>query len=181
MGTWIFLMPTSKLIPILLTEFRDSQMGGHFGTAKTFHRLASQFFGDGMRRAVQEYVRNCTICQQVKYSTKLPQGLLVPLPVPQRIWEELSMDFITCLPKSKGKTVILVVVDRLSKYSHMGALDTHYNATKVAELFVNMVVKLHGFPKTIVSDRDTIFLSHFWRELFRLSGTKLHYSTAYHP
>ena len=91
------------------------------------------------------------------------------------------MDFITCLPKSYGKTVILVVVDRLTKYCHLGVLETHYNATKVAQLFVDMVVKLHGFPKSVVSDRDPLFLSKFWKELFRLSGTKLYYTSAYHP
>ena len=91
------------------------------------------------------------------------------------------MDFITSLPKSQGFTVILVMVDRLSKYCHFGALDSNYNASKVAQLFMTMVVKLYGFPRTIVSDRDSIFLSHFWKELFKLSGTRSCMSSAYHP
>ncbi|GJU53978.1 reverse transcriptase [Tanacetum coccineum] len=85
--------------------------------------------------------------------------------------EDVSMDFITGLPTSKGLTVILVVVDRFSKYAHFGPLPTSFNGHKVAEVFLDMVVKLHGIPKTIVSDRDPIFLSKLWTELFGLSGT----------
>lgn len=91
------------------------------------------------------------------------------------------MDFIISLPLSNGQTVILVVVDRLTKYAHFGALPLSFTAGKVAQLFAEMVVKLHGYPSTIVSDRDPIFISQFWKKLFELSGTKLHNSSAYHP
>ncbi|GJT97993.1 ty3-gypsy retrotransposon protein [Tanacetum coccineum] len=109
-----------------------------------------------------------------------PGGLLQPLPIPEAVWEEVSMDFITWLPMSKGLTVIFVVVDRLTKYAHFSALPTSYNAHRVAELFMDIVVKHHGFPKAVVSDRDAIFVSQFWSSLFKLSGTQLKYSTAYH-
>ena len=91
------------------------------------------------------------------------------------------MDFVTSLPKSQGFTVILVVVDRLTKYCHLGALDTHYTTPKVTSLFLHMVVKLHGYPRSIVTDRDSVFMSSFWKELFSLSGTRLNFSSAYHP
>ncbi|XP_050878548.1 uncharacterized protein LOC127082359 [Lathyrus oleraceus] len=91
------------------------------------------------------------------------------------------MDFITGLPPSNSYTVILVVVDRLSKYSHFIPLKADYNSHKVAEVFLHTIVKLHGFPKTIVSDRDRVFTSQFWQQLFKLSGTTLSMSTAYHP
>ena len=91
------------------------------------------------------------------------------------------MDFITCLSPSKGDIVILVVVDRLSKAAHFGTLSTSFVANLVATLFTNMVIKYHDFPFSIVSDRDSIFLSKFWQALFQLSRTTLKYSTAYHP
>jgi transposase InsO family protein len=107
--------------------------------------------------------------------------LLQPLPAPSGIWEDLSLDFITGQPPSHGCTTILVVVDRFSKSAHFGALHPTYTAYKVAQLFLDMVCKHHGMPRSLVSDRDPIFISQFWRELFKLSGTQLRMSTAYHP
>lgn len=108
-------------------------------------------------------------------------GLLQPLPIPAGVWQDLSMDFIEGLPKSEGCTVILVVVDRLTKYAHFLPLKHPYIATTIAKLFMDNVVKLHGLPHSIVIDRDTIFVSHFWKELFRLYKVNLHLSTTYHP
>ncbi|GKA29453.1 ty3-gypsy retrotransposon protein [Tanacetum coccineum] len=106
---------------------------------------------------------------------------MLPLPTPTAVWEDVSMDFITGLPPSKGVTVILVIVDRLTKYAHFGVLPTSFNSPKVAELFLEIVVKHHGVPKTIVSDRDPIFVSNFRKQIFQLSGMKLNHSIAYHP
>lgn len=91
------------------------------------------------------------------------------------------MDFITGLPSSYGKTVIYVVIDRPSKFAHFGALETNFTAIKVAKLFVEMVVKLYGIPRSIVSDRDKVFTSQFWQQMFTFSGTTLRMSSAYHP
>lgn len=121
------------------------------------------------------------MCQRQKYAATTPGGLLQPLPIPNAIWEDLSLDFITGLPKSKGYEAVLVVVDRLSKYSHFILLKHPYTAKSIAELFVKEIVRLHGIPKTLISDRDLLFVSNFWLELFRLHGTKLQMRSAYHP
>ncbi|CAJ2641126.1 unnamed protein product [Trifolium pratense] len=134
-----------------------------------------------MRKKIKEYVQACEVCQRNKYQTLVPGGLIQPLPVPQQIWSDISMDFIGGLPKARGKDSILVVVDRLTKYAHFLPLAHPYSAKDVAELFIKEIVRLHGFPSSIVSDRDKVFLSNFWAELFKKAGTKLKYSSAYHP
>lgn len=108
-------------------------------------------------------------------------GLLSPLPILEVIFEDIPMDFITRLPTSHGRTVNLVVVDRLSKYGHFIVLPTSFTTQKVAAIFVQEFIRLHGFPATIVSDRDPLFLSEFWHELHKLQGTQLAMSSSYHP
>jgi len=177
----VVLPADSEWVTKALWEFHDAPVGGHAGVLKTLHRLRQNVYWSGMRKQVQDYIRGCDTCQRQKYDTRAPAGLLQPLQLPSLIWEDLSMDFIEGLPKSKGQSVILVVVDRLSKYSHFIALSHPYTAESVAESFIREIVRLHGIPRSVVSDRDPVFLSRFWKELFRLQGTKLRMSSAYHP
>ncbi|KAH9692146.1 hypothetical protein KPL70_016314 [Citrus sinensis] len=104
-----------------------------------------------------------------------------PLPIPEHNWTDISMDFIEGLPKSSGKQIIFVVVDRLSKYAHFMPLSHPYTALDVAQLFLDNVYKLHGLPNSSVSDRDKVFTSTFWQSLFSLLNVNLLMSTAYHP
>ena len=166
---------------LLLQEFHDSKMAGHSGVLRTFKRLSQQFYWPSMYRSVQDYIMQCAVCQRAKTATLAPAGLLQPLPIPCQVWEDISLDFIEGLPSSHGKDSILVVVNRLSKYAHFVALSHPFSAKTVAEQFVEHIVKLHGMPKSIISDRDPIFISKFWQEFFTISGTQLKLSSAYHP
>ncbi|XP_073021562.1 uncharacterized protein [Primulina eburnea] len=177
----LYLSSESPLCTSIIKEYHETPIGGHAGVARTLARVMANFFWSTMRQDVKEFVRRCSICQHVKYSTAPPYGLLQPLPIPDQVWDDLSLDFIVGLPQSKGYTVILVVVDRLSKYAHFGALPTYFTAVTVADLFNNMVVRLHGIPKSLVSDCDPIFTSQFWKRLFELQGTTLRMTSAYHP
>lgn len=120
-------------------------------------------------------------CQQTKYSIQQPYGLLQALPIPGQVWEEISIDFITHLPNSNGKKAIWVDVDRLSKFSHFISLPSTYTAALLETLFLHHIYRLHGLPKTILSNRDPLFLSHFWKVIFKPLGAKLLHSSAYHP
>lgn len=121
------------------------------------------------------------VCQRQKPDLAAYPGYLQPLPIPEKVWSDISMDFITGLPKSQGKSVIFVVVDRLSKYAHFIALSHPYTTSSVAQVFLDSIYKLHGLPTSIVSDRDSVSLSHFWQSLFKLLKVELKMSTAYHP
>ena len=176
-----YVPPHSDLKLLLIEEFHATPIGGHAGILKTFGRLSKNFYWSRMTKDVVEFVSKCLACQQTKVPTHSPYGLLHPLPIPIGIWEAVSADFIVGLLSFQNYTVILVVVDKLSKAAHFGMLRSSFNAAQVAQLFVEMVCKLPGMPKSILSNRDPIFMSQFWRELFNLSGTKLRMTIAYHP
>jgi hypothetical protein len=115
-----------------------------------------------MKTTVQEYVAGCQVCQQAKPEhVKLP-GLVQPLPVPNKAWSIICMDFIEGLPLFGNHNVILVVIDKFTKYAHFVPLRHPFTAATVAQEFMNTVYRLHGLPNTIISDRDHIFTSRPW-------------------
>lgn len=151
------------------------------GISKTLACINDNFFWPGMCKDVASFVVQCLDCQHTKYETKKQASLLCPLPVSLRPWEDFSLDFIVGLPPFRGYTKILVVVNRFSKGIHLGMLPTQHSTHSVAMLFMDIVGKFHGMPRSLISDRDPLFMSHFWQDLFRLSGTTLRMSSAYHP
>lgn len=177
----LYIASDSPLKTILFSKFDSSPLGGHDEAHRTYRRLAKMFYWPNMRKEITEFVQKCAIFQYTKYLPTKPSGLILqPLPIPSIAWSEVTMDFITGLPQSKGHTVILVVIDRLTKYAHFGSLATGFTAATVAQLFCEIVVKDHGFPSSIVSDRDPIFLSNFWQQLLKKNGTTLKFSTTHH-
>jgi hypothetical protein len=177
----LYLCKNSQLKQKVLLELHTSPIGGHSRFLKTYHRIKKDFFWEGLKTDVQKFVSECVVFQQNKGETIKMSGLLQPLAIPSQHWEEVSMDFITGLPKSEGKIVIMVVVDRLTKYAHFFSLSHPFKASTIATTFMETIQKLHGVPKIIVSDRDPIFTGNFWTELFSCLGTQLAHNSSYHP
>ncbi|TYK28809.1 ty3-gypsy retrotransposon protein [Cucumis melo var. makuwa] len=148
----------------LLSEAHSSPFSIHPGSTKMYQDLKQVYWWRNMKREMAEFVSKCLVCQQVKAPKKKPAGLLQPLSVPEWKWENVSMDFITGLPRTlRGFTVIWVVVDRLTKSVHFVPGNSTYTASKWAQLYMSKIVRLHGVPVSIVSDRDARFTSKFWK------------------
>jgi len=167
--------------PLLDDVLQLAHTGAHKGIQKTLRRLRAEFYVEHDRSVGGDFVRSCSTCQRNKTETLHPAGLLQPLPVPSRVWADISLGFIEALPKVHGKSVLLTMVDRFSKYAHFIPLGHPYTASSVARAFFQDIVRLHGFPESIVSDRDPVFTGHVWRDLFRHAGVQLRMSTAFHP
>jgi len=165
----------------LIQEHHDTPLAGHPGRSKTFDLLSRQYYWKTMRRQVDQYVRNCAECQRSRRSRHASFGVLRPLPVPEKPWEDISMDFVTELPEYEGYDAIWVVVDRLSKMRHFVPCHTTINARGLAEIFLKEVVRLHGLPKTIISDRGPQFAAVFWKRICEQLGINRRLSTAFHP
>ncbi|XP_058742588.1 uncharacterized protein LOC131615102 [Vicia villosa] len=177
----LFIPDIAELRQQVLLEYHQTPTAGHSGVKATLARLRASFCWPGVYLEVKNMIKQCSICQHNKYDTQKKKGLLQPLPIPKQVWEEITMDFITHLPSSCGHTTIWVICDRLSKFVHFIPLPNHFSAKDLANRFTVEIFRLHGAPKTIVSDRDPLFLSKFWKEFFKNQGTSLQYSTSYHP
>jgi hypothetical protein len=166
----------------LLHEHHDSVTAGHCGITKTHELISRAFYWPKMQEDIKQYIKSCLSCQTNKPSNQAPIGLLKPLPIPEKKWSQVTMDLITQLPKSRsGYDAIYVVVDKLTKMVHFIPTHTSVSAPQLAQLFFKEVVRLHGLPNSIVSDRDARFTSKFWRALWQHFGTKLAMSTSFHP
>ncbi|GJY64927.1 putative nucleotidyltransferase, ribonuclease H [Tanacetum coccineum] len=180
-GDRLYVPKWGDLRRVILKECHDSKWAGHPGIKRTLALVEGTYYWPRMEDDVETFVRTCLICQQDKIEQKKSGGLLEPLPTPKGPWESVSMDFITCLPKSEGSGSIIVVVDRFSKYGTFIAAPPDVTADDTAKLFFRNVVKYWGVPQVIVSDRDPRFTGRFWTELFKIMGTDLNFSTSFHP
>nr|CAH67280.1 OSIGBa0111L12.7 [Oryza sativa] len=155
----------------IISALHDSPMGGHLGFLVAYHRIKSLFSWPHMKDTIQQQLNACSICLQSKPDRAKYPGLLQPLPVPDGAWQIISMDFIEGLPRSNKQDCILVVVDKFSKYAHFMTLSHPFSAMDVAKVFMLNVYELHGLPQAIISDRDKIFTSTLWEQLFIRSST----------
>lgn len=168
------------MVPELILDRAHTTLG-HLGPQRTAEYVRRWFWWPTLRRDVDKFCTTCGICHMAKASTHKPTGLLHSMPVPRRPWESISMDFVGPFPVVFGCDYIWVVVDRMTSMVHLIPIRTMGTAADLALVYLREVVRLHGLPESIVSDRDSKFTSKFWKELHRLLGAKLLMSTAFHP
>ena len=166
----------------MMRECHDTPLAGHFGMDEPTEQVRRCFWWPRLSASVAAFVQGCHTCQTTKASNQRTAGLLQPLPVPDYPFQQITMDLVTALPAgASGNDAVVVFVDRLSKMVHFAAIKKTITAEELAAVFFNHVVKLHGLPEAIISDRDPKFTSDFWQALFAKLGTRLKMSTPAHP
>jgi hypothetical protein len=171
----------------LVQEQHSLPAHGHQGIARTFDRISRHYYFPGMRKRVETVVQECDICSKSKSNRHLPYGQLKSLPVPKGAWKSIALDFIVKLPPSKDPLTgveydsILVITERLTKYGYFIPYLEASDAKALAYTFLRVIIANHGLPEEIISDRDKLFTSKFWRTLMALLGANHKLSTAFHP
>jgi hypothetical protein len=167
---------------IILDKAHKSKFSIHPGSTKMYQDLKQNFWWSNMKVDIAKYVAECDTCHRMKASHLKSAGVLQPLSIPIWKWDDISMDFIVCLPlTARKKDSIWVIVDRLTKTAHFIVVHTTYSVQQYAGLYMDHIVHLHGIPKTVISDRGTQFVARFWEQLHECLGTKLIRSSSYHP
>ena len=135
-----------------------------------------------MKRNVARFISKCAVCQQVKIENQRPEGLLQSLPILEWKWDHITMDFVSGFPQTtRGHNAVWVIVDRLTKSAHFLGMKTTNTTKTLSQLYIREIVRLHGVPLSIVSDRDSRFVARFWQSLQQAMGIELHFSTSFHP
>ena len=177
----IYVPDHSDLRLCVLQYKPDHLISGHFRQNWTLELVQQQYVWPKLRDSVKSYVKSCTTCMCSKSQRHRPYGLLKQLPIPERPWNSISMDFIEKLPMSDGSNTILVIVDRLTKQSiFIPTIDT-ITSLMLAKLFVLHVFSKHGVPSHVASNRGSEFVSAFFRSLGKVLDMKLHFTSSYHP
>ena len=182
-GIWRVCVPNERTCKqYVMWSVHDHPTAGHMGSRKTYMMLARQFYWPGMVLYSKAYVESCTRCRSAKSVTSKPNGLLQSLQIPNRRWAHVSLDFITGLPKSRnGNDAILTLVDTVSKMAHFIPTKTTVSAAETVELLADRLVRYHGFPTALISDRDTRFVSELWANFCERFKIKRALSSAWHP
>ncbi|GJU41750.1 putative reverse transcriptase domain-containing protein [Tanacetum coccineum] len=167
---------------VVMHESYKSKYSIHPGSEKMYQDMKKLYWWPNMKADITTYVSKCLTCAKVKAEHQRPSGLLVQPAIPEWKWDNITMDFITKLPKSsQGFDTIWVIVDRLTKSAHFLPIRENDPLDKLARLYLNRIVARHGIPVSIICDRDGRFTSNFWRSFQKALGTDLSMSTAYHP
>jgi len=182
-GHRLVIPDSDELKRRIIAECHNSNTAGHRGVTKTHIAVKQRFYWQHMKQDVYQYVTSCPTCVVSKYSSQHPIGLLQPIPLSDRRWQQITIDFIAGIPTTANYEydMIMVVVDRLSKYAHFIPCYTTCSAKDIAWLFYHNIIRLHGVPEAIISDRDVRFNSEFWKSLCKQLGTEIRLSTAFHP
>ncbi|GJV48262.1 putative reverse transcriptase domain-containing protein [Tanacetum coccineum] len=167
---------------VIMHESHKSKYSIHPGSEKMYQDVKKLFWWPNMKADIATYVSKCLTCARVKAEHQRPSGLLVQPEIPEWKWDNITMDFITKLPRSsQGFDTIWVIVDRLTKSAHFLPIRENDPLDKLARLYLNRIVARHGIPASIICDRDGRFTSNFWRSFQKALGTDISMSTAYHP
>lgn len=183
-GTWWWrdkIYVPKSMRNLILKQYHETPLAGHWGSMKTLDMLTRTFGWPEMRADVLDFIKKCLSCQSVKVDHRPPQGLLKPLPIPDRPWSTIGVDFVVKLPISDGQDSVMVVVDHFSKAAHFIPAQETWSAEQMATSFIREVFKLHGLPDKIVSDRGSIFMSKFWSSVLQQLQVSQAPSTAFHP
>jgi hypothetical protein len=168
-----------RMIEIIIDHAH--QTVGHYSQLKTSNYIRRAYWWPSMATDIELVCTSCVKCQMKKTSTQRPKGLLHSLPIPDRPWQLIGINFMGPLPKLNDCDYLMVIIDRLTSQVHHVPSTTMVTAKGITWLFLKEVVRLHGVPDSIVSDRDSKFTSIFWCELQWLMGTKLLMSSVFHP
>ena len=161
-GGRLYVPSVEVLKRVIMEEAHNSAYAMHPGSTKLYHTLKKNYWWSGMKKDIAEFVARCLVCQQVKAEHQHPVGSLQPLPIPEWKWKHITMDFVVGLPRTQqGHDAVWVVVDRLTKSAHFLPVKVSYSLDKLAEIYIREMVRLHGVPFSIVSDRDPRFISRF--------------------
>eukprot|EP00854_Cymbomonas_tetramitiformis_P018101 gene18101-biopygen18674 len=173
----------SPLREVVIRQAHESVSAGHTGRHKTLERVLRRFWWKNAEADVGDWVASCTVCQSVKPRPGFPDGVLNPHTIPSRLWQDVSVDFVTGLPVSeRGNDAFVAFTCKLSKMVHVVPMNFgDSSAATVARIYFDSVWRLHGAPMKIVSDRDPHFQDAFWQELIRLMGVKVARTTPYNP